>query len=114
MDRAKLGTFKRKIEQELKSCSEEILKLKELTKPISPENSLGRLTRMEGIQEKSVNEAALRNVQNRVLRLERALERIESEEYGICQICEEEIPEGRLNSVLDAVACIECMEKHGG
>ena len=40
-----------------------------------------------------------------------ALERIESGNYGICESCGEEIPEGRLATKPFALLCVECRRK---
>ena len=53
----------------LLKVKEEIKRLEEMTKPISPDNAIGRLSRMEAIGEKSVNDAALRNAKFRVTKL---------------------------------------------
>ncbi|HHL71091.1 MAG TPA: TraR/DksA family transcriptional regulator [Bacteroidetes bacterium] len=43
--------------------------------------------------------------------LERALERIEKKEYGICRECGELISKARLEAVPHATLCIECKSK---
>ena len=40
--------------------------------------------------------------------LENALERIDSEAFGVCQICGELIPEVRMMEVLNATKCVDC------
>ena len=40
--------------------------------------------------------------------LENALERIDSESFGVCQICGELIPEERIMEVLNATKCVDC------
>ena len=40
-----------------------------------------------------------------------ALERIESGTYGICEVCDEQIPERRLQIVPDASLCTRCAEE---
>ena len=50
------------------SLQSEIKELEELTKPISPENSLGRLTRLDAINNKSVAEASLRNRKRKLVK----------------------------------------------
>jgi len=49
------------IKKSIKETQKVISNLKDLTKPISPENSIGRVSRMDAINNKSVNEAALRS-----------------------------------------------------
>ena len=40
--------------------------------------------------------------------LENALERSDSEAFGVCQICGELIPEERMMEVLNATKCVDC------
>ena len=40
--------------------------------------------------------------------LENALERIRSEEFGVCQLCDQLIPEERMMEVLNATKCVDC------
>lgn len=87
---------------------QEIEKLKEKIEPISPDCSLGRLTRLEAMQEKSINEAVLEKAKTRLKKIEFVLRKIDSEEFGICSICEEEIPYGRLQIMPESTICIEC------
>ena len=46
------------IEEEIDKTKVSIQHYKELTKPIAPENAIGRISRMDAINNKSVNEAA--------------------------------------------------------
>ena len=50
-----------------------IADLEESTKPISPDKGLGRLTRLEAMQDKSVNEAALERLKDEEVKLQNAL-----------------------------------------
>lgn len=43
--------------------------------------------------------------------IEAALERMENDEYGICQRCEEEISAKRLKALPSAAYCIHCQER---
>ena len=54
-----------------------VLEYRELTKPIPPENAIGRVSRMDAINNRSVNEAALRQVEKQLAGLERAMGRLE-------------------------------------
>jgi DnaK suppressor protein len=101
-----------KIEKNLKSSigetQQNLIKLKELTKPISPDNAIGRLSRMEAINEKSVNERAVENIENKLVRLKEALHRIEIDEYGECVNCEEPISKARLRVIPESAICLKC------
>ncbi len=47
------------IREKIEVLKEDIISYKQLTRPIAPDNAIGRLTRMEAISSKSINEAAL-------------------------------------------------------
>jgi DnaK suppressor protein len=86
----------------------EIEELEEKTQPIAPDCSLGRLTRLDAMQEKSINEAILAKARIRLKKIEFALGKIANEDYGLCTICEEEIPYKRLCVVPESSICITC------
>src|SRR3989338_705567 len=48
---------------------------------------------------------------DRIFMIEKALERIESNSYGICETCHQKINEPRLEAVPYATFCIPCQEK---
>lgn len=100
--------LKKLILQTKKDIKQEIEKLEEKVEPIEPDCSLGRLTRLEAMQEKSINEAVLEKVKIRLKKIEFVINKIDSDEFGICSICEEEIPYGRLKIVPESTICIEC------
>lgn len=101
--------LKHTIEKELDGLHIEIERLKEQTKPIPPDRAIGRLTRMEAIQSKSVSEANLRKAQGRARRLGQALRKIDEDpDYGLCTICEEPIPIKRLLLVPESTRCVPC------
>ena len=78
------------------------------TQPIAPENSIGRISRMDAIQNKSVAEAALWESRQLLKRLERAKLNFEKDTYGICVKCGVDIPVGRLELMPEAMRCVNC------
>ena len=70
--------------------------------PVSPDNAIGRLTRMEAINSKGINEAALRKAQTTRSQLEKALREIDSDDFGHCRDCEEPIAVARLMAMPEA------------
>jgi len=103
--------LKTKIIEEIESLKVNIESLKEMSKPVAPDVSIGRLTRMEAINAKSINDANLRSSQNRLSRLQSALNRIDDAHFGICIECEEPIPVKRLMILPESLKCVECMEE---
>ena len=81
------------------------------TKAIEPSVSLGRLTRMEALNDKGVNEHVLAQSKHKLERLKNALGRIDDGSYGVCIRCKKEIPLQRLQHVPEALICVPCSEK---
>lgn len=103
-------TIKGKILGDLEQLTREIGLLKEQTRPIEPDCSLGRLTRLEAMQEKEVCGHALQEARTRLNKLEYALRKVGEEGYGICIECEEKIAIGRLMIMPEASKCTDCAE----
>ena len=92
----------------IKETEEEIEHLKELTKPVAPDNAIGRLSRMDAINNKTINEASLRENKSKLQKLERAMGRINEERFGDCAKCGQEIAFGRLKFMPWTTKCVRC------
>lgn len=84
--------------------------MKEVTKPIAPENAIGRISRMDAINNRSVNEASLRVAEEKLKKQERALLKINDKGFGICVRCTQPIPEGRLMIMPESITCVNCAQ----
>ncbi len=100
--------IKARILEEINTTSELVEKYRELTKPIAPENAIGRVSRMDAINNKSVNEAALRKAELKLKNLQVALSKINDEDFGICIRCRNPIPLGRILLMPQAITCVNC------
>lgn len=110
MDQTTIMKYKKLLEENLENVKKDIQDLTESSKPIKPENSLGRLTRMDAIGQKSINDHALNNAKLKRQKIEAALKRIKEDEFGYCVECGDEISEKRLNAVPESPQCMECIE----
>ena len=99
---------------ELVSLKSEIANLEIMTRPVSPDSAIGRLSRLEAMNEKSVNEVALRSARERVTRIGVAVQRVDDDEFGLCAECAGIIPFARLKSMPGARLCVKCTELAGG
>ena len=79
-----------------------------MTKPIAPENAIGRVSRMDAINNKSVVEAALRESEKKLEQLLHMQQNINSEMFGICIKCKSEVPFGRLLIRPQSKYCVKC------
>ena len=92
-------TLQKHILKKLEEVKEQIKSLESLVLPVAPDSAIGRITRMEAIQNKSLNEAALKKSKSLLSKLERSLAAIEDPDYGICKGCDEPIPFARMMAV---------------
>lgn len=111
MEEAKRELIRIRIQERLIKVKGEIAELKELTKPISPENSIGRISRMDAINNKSVNEAALRNALIKFKNLKIAAQEIDTEDFGNCKACGNAIAEGRIMFMPESTKCMACARR---
>ena len=106
-----LTYFKKRLEQrltEITGCQ----------KPVSPleldQSRVGRLSRMDAMQQQAMIQAAARLSAMEARRIRTALNRMASGEYGYCISCEEEIAERRLQVDPSALTCIACARAADG
>ena len=112
MKEEELQLLKVKISKKIKNVKWDIDHLIELTQPIVPENSLGRVTRMDAINSKSVNEATLRQAKQTLSKLEYSLQRVENNDplFGHCSQCNDVIPLPRLMLMPESDKCVNCAQ----
>jgi DnaK suppressor protein len=114
MDDRQKKTLTRHMQKTIADLKGDIEAYKALTQPIAPDDSIGRLTRMEAINSKSINEDALRKARSKLSRLERALRNIGDPDFGLCRDCEEPIPFARLMAMPESSLCVACAGKSMG
>ena len=102
--------IKKRILEELEKTEELILDYKESTKPISPENAIGRVSRMDAINNKSVVEAALRKAEEKFNKLKLVLDRVNDADFGLCMRCGNPIPVGRILLMPQSRNCVRCAQ----
>lgn len=111
MDSQKRKNIKAKIISDIATIEKEIKLLEEKSKPITPDCSLGRLTRQEMMQEQQVYLHTLQENQKRLNRLKSALGRVDKDDYGECLECEEEISYERLLLIPESTYCVSCLQE---
>ena len=114
LETEKREKLKNHIKEKVEGLKENIKSYQLLTQPISPDNAIGRLSRMEAINSKSINEAALDNSKQTLSKIERALTMIDDPDFGLCYECEEPIPFARLMIMPESDLCVQCAEAMEG
>lgn len=111
MTQEERAELKELIKKRIEEIAASIPYLQEETKAVAPSVNLGRLTRMEALNDKGVNEQVLEQNRLKLQRLGNALKRVDTDAYGRCVRCGNEIPMGRLRLVPEALVCVDCAEK---
>jgi DnaK suppressor protein len=104
------------LRQDLLRLRSELQELEEATRdadePVELDQArVGRLSRMDAMQAQQMALEAARRRQQQRLRVEGALRRIESGEYGYCFVCGEAIDVRRLSVDPTNTRCMECVGK---
>ncbi len=100
--------IKTKLEAEIISTKKSIVSYEDMTQPIKPENSLGRISRMDAINNKGVAEVALRQARLKLKNLIVMLNNIDELSFGLCAKCKNPIPIPRLMFLPESRHCVSC------
>lgn len=100
--------FTENVFKEIHKLEEKARRYKSLTAPVTPDNAIGRISRMDAINNKSVMEASLRETEKRITKLYQLLDRINDVDFGICFGCKKPIPEKRLMIIPETKFCVAC------
>jgi DnaK suppressor protein len=105
--------------QQLSELQQALLALKKLllrqlndsregSKPVSLDEPIGRLSRMDAMQQQHMVQANRRTAQIRLSRVDAAIRRCETGDYGMCLDCDEEIGFDRLRAQPETPFCLNC------
>ncbi len=108
MTKQELKDIKEKVVQEIEKTEKSIEDYRDMTKPISPENAVGRMSKMDTMNNKSVAEAALRQAEVKLINLHNVLISINGEDFGLCLKCQKPIPIGRILLMPQSRYCVNC------
>lgn len=96
-----LRAEKQRLEELLRSSKRE-------AKPVALSEPIGRLTRMDAMQQQQMTKANLRAYERRQKQVNAALALMAKGDYGDCRSCEEPIGYTRLKARPEAPFCLEC------
>ncbi len=89
----------------------ELLKIsKDDAKPVDLDEPIGRLTRMDAIQQQQMTKANRAASERKLHQIEAALEAVGKDEYGYCRSCEEPVGYRRLKARPETPLCLECQD----
>ncbi len=105
---AQLGQFKTQLESLLIELTKSLGDTTKGSQPVKLDEPIGRLSRMDAIQQQQMAKATQRGLKRRIGLVRAALSRIQTNRFGECVDCEEPIALPRLVARPEAGRCIPC------
>ncbi len=99
-----------KLAEQILLTEKKILGYEEASAPVSPDDSIGRVSRMDAINNKAVVEAALRTARTKLARLRNMEAQIDDPKLGLCRRCGRSIPVARILLMPESPFCVRCSE----
>lgn len=101
--------FKAKLLRLRDETAAALAQVAESSKPVALDQTMvGRVSRIDAIQQQEMALAARRRRQEYLEKIDAALKRIETEDFGYCLTCDEEIAAARLELDPTLPTCIHC------
>lgn len=100
--------IKERIRREITKTKRTVEEYKELSKPVAPDDAIGRVTRMDAINNKSISEAALRQAEEKLRNLHRVESQLGKDDFGLCLKCRKSIPLQRILIRPESLYCVQC------
>lgn len=100
--------LKKLIVKELEKTRQLVEMYRESSQPVAPDTAIGRISRMDAINNKSVTELALRQAESKLRSLEFVLSNVDHPGFGKCIRCGREIPLGRILVRPESTLCVGC------
>lgn len=100
--------IKEKILSEIAKTEKKIIKYEELANPKISSDAVGRVSRMNAINNKTVRSIPLNNAKVKLINLKKVLSKIGTKEFGQCIKCHKPIALGRILIRPESLLCVKC------
>lgn len=108
MNEQDLSIYKQKLESMLLEIGEYLSKTEESAAAVEPDKGLGRLSRMEAMQDQQMVLELRRRKKRQLLEVKNAISRIEQNLFGKCVFCGKKISSDRLDVFPEVQTCVNC------
>lgn len=115
LTQAQLEELKADLKALQRDLQHSIEQTQEGARPVDLDEPIGRLSRMEAMQQQKMVEANRRASTQRLQSVRQALHALDGDLYGECKLCDDPIGYRRLKARPEVVICIRCQsEREGG
>lgn len=105
------AAFEPVLRERERSVLEQLVTNSDSSTPPSLDEEIGRLTRMDALQQQQMALHARRRLEIALQQIRGALVRIEEGTFGACALCRTDLPSGRLDLVPETPFCVPCQER---
>lgn len=101
--------IKAKLREQITQTEAKIIGYESMSEPVSPDNAIGRVSRMDAINNKSVVDAALLQTREKLSRMKHMLATVDDDpNFGSCKRCGRPIPPMRIILMPESPYCVRC------
>ena len=100
--------YRSKLEGVLAEIEDYLSKSEDAAEAVSPDKSLGRLSRMEAMQDQQLVLEVRRRHKRKKADVLNAIARLEQDQYGNCMFCGNQISADRLDAFPEVQTCVNC------
>ena len=108
MDADRIEHFRKRLQDLAEEISNDLAANKDDAGIVELDTAIGRLSRMDAMQNQQMALELRRRQENQLLRIQNALKRMDEGRYGLCGKCKKPIAEERLETSPDVVMCVRC------
>ena len=108
MEQDQQKQVQQKVKEEIDKTIRAIADYKDMTVPEGLDDAVGRISRMDAINNKSVTQAALRQAEEKLKKLKYVELQLGKDGFGKCVRCGQQIPIGRIILMPQSVHCVNC------
>lgn len=103
-----LREIRTRLAADLEALRGQLEDLRAAAAPVSLDLSIGRLSRMDAMQQQQMATATRQRVEVELRQVEAALRRLDGDDYGACVACGGEIERRRLRARPASTTCLPC------
>ena len=108
MNAGRIEHFRKRLQDLAEEISNDLAANKDDAGIVELDTSIGRLSRMDAMQNQQMALELRRRRENQLLRIKNAFKRMDKGQYGKCGKCGKPIDEARLEVFPDVVTCVAC------